>query len=163
MSNCSRFHFYIKEEKKGIIDVLTKKIILHHNYDVKDFNQKEIFLNDNSVLLFKDVLRKIDFISSKQRFMIVEEINSKKIGIFDNRKQVMIIPCEYDKIEYVYGVKGFVLIKNNKIKNISFDKLMKLDACKGGCGLVSMNNLSLYCSKPFCVDLKSGQKINFDR
>ena len=163
MSYYARFGLYHKDGKKGVVDNKTKKVVLHHSYGAVCIKDNDIILKDGTKISFKDVLKKVNFLASKYRFIIVEETNSKKIGIFDNKKNVMILPCEYDSVEYLDDDSGFKIIKNGKNKNVSYEKLSKIEYDRKKPGVILVNNLSIYFSKPFYIQLKNGQKINFDR
>ena len=158
-----RFELYECDGKKGIIDSKTGKIILHYSYDVRGFDDRVIYLNNDKELLIDEVLRKLDFISVKQRFMIVEDAKYKLLGIFDSKNNQMVVFCSCDKIEYVKGGNDFIIYKKGKKKKISYSKLKNLKYHPHGDSIILVNNLSLYFAEPFSISSRSGKKVEIIR
>lgn len=159
----NRFCFYIENNKTGIIDKKTRKIILHSSYDVNYFLNDIIYLKNGETLSFEKVLKQIDFISKNQRYVIVEDDVSKKVGIYDTRFQQLRVPCTCDKIHYFSDKKIFVIYKNNKIRHISYGKVGRMNYfCKED-GVIRVDNLSVYYEDCFVLNLKNGKKIELKK
>ena len=159
----SEFSVYIENDKKGVVDSKTKKVILHSSYDVDCIDDDKIYLKNGEVLLIEDVLKKVDFIAQRQRYIIVEDDASKKLGVFDTKFNVLRVPCVCDKIQYLYNKNAFLIVKKGKKNEITYHNVGKFRSFHRGTGIILVNNLSLYYSSPFEIDLKNGKKVELKK
>jgi len=161
--NYERFGLYLENGKNGVIDYKTKKIILHCNYDVESIEGDKINLRDGNVLLIENILKKLDFLTEKQKYIIVEDNISKKLGVYDTKFNILRIPCVCDKIQYLTDKKMFYVIKNGKKREITYHAIGKMKYFSIKEGVILVNNLSVYFSAPFEIDLKNGKKVELKK
>lgn len=156
--NTSRFDLYFENDKYGIVDIKTRKVILHSSYDVVDFDGEIITLKNGNTLKIDDVLGKIEWLASNNRYMIVEDVVSRKIGIYDSKSDVLKVRCMFDKIEYLNDKNGFRCYLDKQVKEIDYKKLASMKFSGKANKIIMVNNLSLYYSEPFMIDMNNGKR-----
>ena len=161
--NTSRFDLYLENDKYGLIDIKTRKIILHSSYDVVDFDGDRVTLKNGEILNLEEILSKTEWLASNNRYMIVENVVSKKIGIYDTKKDILKVNCVFDKIEYLNDKNGFKCYLDKMVKELDYKKLSSMKFSGKKHEIIIVNNLSLYYSEPFMIDMINGKRTTLKR
>ena len=161
--NTSRFDLYFENGKYGLIDIKTRKFILHSSYDVSDFDGEVFTLKNGDTLKIDDILSKVEWLTSNNRYMIVEDVVSRKVGIYDAKNDILKVKCVFDKIEYLNDKNGFRCYLDKQIKELDYKKLSSNKFSGKKSEIIIVNNLSLYYSEPFMIDMLNGKRTTLKR
>ena len=159
----NKFCLYEQDGKFGVVDARTKKVILNHRYNVDRVEKEVIYLKNGNILSLKEVIASVDKITEKQRFFIMEDINFKKLGVYDNKINKMVVFFSYDRIEYAVDGDGFVFYRDDKEKKMSFEKLKYVKYHSKGDFIIFAKNVSVYNSDPIQISSKDGKKVQIHR
>ena len=123
----------------------------------------EFTLKNGDTLKIDDILSKVEWLTSNNRYMIVEDVVSRKVGIYDAKNDILKVKCVFDKIEYLNDKNGFRCYLDKQIKELDYKKLSSNKFSGKKSEIIIVNNLSLYYSEPFMIDMLNGKRTTLKR
>ena len=159
-----RFKIYEKNGKKGILDVKLNKVVLDCKFNVESFEGENIILKNGKTYSLRGVLERCDYFSSKMRYCLVEDDETKLMGIYDVWFDKLTVCCNCLKIEFLPKERAFLIVKEGNCKKLPYEKLQHLNFKPTKIEkIITLNNLSLYFGKQIRINSKTGKKVEINR
>lgn len=159
-----RFVVYEKNGKKGILDVKLNKVVLDCKFDVESFEDETIILKNGKIYSLRSVLESCDYFSSKMRYFLVEDDDTKLMGIYDVWFDKLTVYCNCLKVEFLPKERAFLIVKEDGVRKLAYEKLQHLNYRSPKTEkVITLNNLSMYYGKQIRINSKTGKKVEINR